>query len=138
MKQFKKAYTTVLLSNLTLERTIWPSAYELTGIGLDAITRTKIWENQWDFGHGTGHGVGYFLSVHEGPHSISKKGNVVFQEGMIVTNGFNLIIYDFYFVNFNKSHLIFFFSYKHPILFIKKIYFLYYIAFKYKYFFLSL
>ena len=87
-KQFKKAYNTVLLSNLTLERTIWPSAYELTGIGLDAIARTRIWQNQWDFGHGTGHGVGYFLSVHEGPHSISKKGSEVFKEGMIVTNGF--------------------------------------------------
>ncbi len=40
-----------------------------------------------DYGHGTGHGVGYCLNVHEGPHRLSKYSDVVFQPGMIVTNG---------------------------------------------------
>ena len=39
-----------------------------------------------DYAHGTGHGVGYFLNVHEGPHGISNKNKVNFQEGMIVSN----------------------------------------------------
>ena len=39
-----------------------------------------------NYAHGTGHGVGYFLNVHEGPHAISRKNNINFQEGMIVSN----------------------------------------------------
>ena len=39
-----------------------------------------------NYAHGTGHGVGYFLNVHEGPHAISKKNNIYFKEGMIVSN----------------------------------------------------
>ena len=42
-----------------------------------------------DYGHGTGHGVGYCLNVHEGPHRLSKYSDTVFQPGMIVTNGKN-------------------------------------------------
>ena len=40
-----------------------------------------------DYGHGTGHGVGYFMNVHEGPQSISLKNTVVLREGMIVSDG---------------------------------------------------
>ena len=39
-----------------------------------------------DYAHGTGHGVGYFLNVHEGPHAISKGNTVILQEGMVVSN----------------------------------------------------
>ena len=39
-----------------------------------------------DYAHGTGHGVGYFLNVHEGPHAISKNNKIKFQEGMVVSN----------------------------------------------------
>jgi len=40
-----------------------------------------------DYAHGTGHGVGHFLNVHEGPHGLSKYSKIPYQEGMVVTNG---------------------------------------------------
>ena len=57
---------------------------------LDAIARLPLWQAGLDFGHGTGHGVGYFLNVHEGPQSISHYGygrpNTEMKEGMITSN----------------------------------------------------
>ncbi len=55
---------------------------------LDALARAPLWEQGLDFGHGTGHGVGYFLNVHEGPQSISKAipdANMAMQPGMITS-----------------------------------------------------
>lgn len=62
----KIAYTLVLIGNLNLERVVWPSDKEVSGAHLDIIARNKLWQNGMDYGHGTGHGVGYFLNVHEG------------------------------------------------------------------------
>jgi Xaa-Pro aminopeptidase len=45
-----------------------------------------MWENKMDYGHGTGHGVGYFEEVHEGPCGISKHNQTEFEPGMIVSN----------------------------------------------------
>jgi Xaa-Pro aminopeptidase len=55
---------------------------------LDALARAPLWEHGMDYGHGTGHGVGYFLNVHEGPQSISKAipdANMAMQPGMITS-----------------------------------------------------
>jgi Xaa-Pro aminopeptidase len=58
-----------------------------TGSQLDPLARTPLWKLGLDFDHGTGHGVGSFLSVHEGPHRISKAPNdVALKPGMIVSN----------------------------------------------------
>ena len=57
-----------------------------TGSELDQIARAPLKKIGLDYSHGTGHGVGYFLNVHEGPQSISKFGSQKFEEGMIVSN----------------------------------------------------
>jgi Xaa-Pro aminopeptidase len=66
----KRDYTLVLKGTLALSRTRFPRG-TLSPM-LDAIARAPLWEHGLDYGHGTGHGVGYFLNVHEGPQSISK------------------------------------------------------------------
>lgn len=63
-------YTRVLKGTIALSRTRFPRG--TPGPMLDAIARAPLWEAGLDYGHGTGHGVGYFLNVHEGPQSISK------------------------------------------------------------------
>jgi len=55
---------------------------------LDALARAPLWEARLDYGHGTGHGVGYFLNVHEGPQSISKalpEATMAMEPGMITS-----------------------------------------------------
>ena len=57
---------------------------------MDTIARQPLWQDGLDFRHGTGHGVGAYLNVHEGPHGIGGRqaySQVPFQEGMVVTNG---------------------------------------------------
>jgi Xaa-Pro aminopeptidase len=66
----KRDYTLVLKGTLALSRTRFPRG--TPSPMLDAIARAPLWEHGLDYGHGTGHGVGYFLNVHEGPQSISK------------------------------------------------------------------
>ena len=56
------------------------------GRDIDAFARAPLWAAGQDFPHGTGHGVGHFLTVHEGPQSISPKSTTLFEEGMIVSN----------------------------------------------------
>ncbi len=53
---------------------------------IDAFARRALWAAGLDYGHGTGHGVGSFLSVHEGPQSISRNGMAALEPGMIVSN----------------------------------------------------
>lgn len=53
---------------------------------MDILARRYLWNKKLDFGHGTGHGVGFFLNVHEGPHGISKHRNLPFKPGYIVTD----------------------------------------------------
>jgi len=66
----RRDYTLVLKGTLSLSRTRFPRG-TLSPM-LDAIARAPLWAEKLDYGHGTGHGVGYFLNVHEGPQSISK------------------------------------------------------------------
>lgn len=46
---------------------IWPKKNNIAGSDLDVLARRHLWKKKLDYGHGTGHGVGYFLNVHEGP-----------------------------------------------------------------------
>lgn len=81
----KKAYTLVLKGHIALATLRFPNC--TTGSQIDAIARSSLWNNGMDYAHGTGHGVGHNLSVHEGPHRISKAySNTPLQPGMIVSN----------------------------------------------------
>jgi len=82
----KRDYTLVLKGTLALSRTRFPRG-TLSPM-LDAIARAPLWEHALDYGHGTGHGVGYFLNVHEGPQSISKvvpDAHMAMEPGMITS-----------------------------------------------------
>ena len=77
-------FTRVLKGNLSLNNTYF--TYNTTGMILDKIARRYLKKEKLDYDHGTGHGVGSYLSVHEGPISISKLSKTKFKEGMILTN----------------------------------------------------
>jgi Xaa-Pro aminopeptidase len=82
----KRDYTLVLKGTLALSRTRFPRG-TLSPM-LDAIARAPLWAHGLDYGHGTGHGVGYFLNVHEGPQSISKaipEPSMAMEPGMITS-----------------------------------------------------
>lgn len=82
----KRDYTLVLKGTIALSRTRFPRG-TLSPM-LDAIARAPLWEHGLDYGHGTGHGVGYFLNVHEGPQSISKaipEATMAMEPGMITS-----------------------------------------------------
>jgi Xaa-Pro aminopeptidase len=82
----RRDYTLVLKGTMALSRTRFPRG-TLSPM-LDAIARAPLWEHGLDYGHGTGHGVGYFLNVHEGPQSISKTipdVNMAMEPGMITS-----------------------------------------------------
>ena len=82
----KRDYTLVLKGTISLSRARFPLG-TLSPM-LDALARAPLWEHGMDYGHGTGHGVGYFLAVHEGPQSISKAipdANMAMQPGMITS-----------------------------------------------------
>ena len=68
--QMKKHFTIVLKAHIALASAIFP--YGTTGNDLDIIARSPLYKNDMNYGHGTGHGVGSCLNVHEGPHRISK------------------------------------------------------------------
>jgi len=77
-------YTIVLKSHIALASCYFPEG--TNGAALDAITRAPLWKHGKDYAHGTGHGVGYFLNVHEGPCSISSRnGNISLAEHMITS-----------------------------------------------------
>ncbi|TWI57360.1 Xaa-Pro aminopeptidase [Pseudomonas duriflava] len=84
----KRDYTRVLKGMIALSRARFPEG--IAAQMLDAIARAPIWEAGIDYGHGTGHGVGYFLNVHEGPQSISFYGqptpHSAMRDGMITSN----------------------------------------------------
>lgn len=84
--QQKADYTRVLRGTIALSRTVFPRG--TLGPMLDAIARAPLWEAGLDFGHGTGHGVGYYLCVHEGPQNISKaipEPTMAMEAGMITS-----------------------------------------------------
>lgn len=80
----KKDFTLTLKGHMDLMTTIFLQG--TTGFALDAICRRPLWQNKSDYKCGTGHGVGYFLGVHEGPQSISPRpGGAALEPGMVVT-----------------------------------------------------
>ena len=82
----QRDYTLVLKGTMQLSRAKFPRG--TLGPMLDALARAPLWEQGIEFGHGTGHGVGYFLAVHEGPQSISKTipdANMAMEPGMITS-----------------------------------------------------
>jgi Xaa-Pro aminopeptidase len=81
----KDRFTRVLKGHIALALARFPKG--TTGSQLDALARYSLWQAGLDYDHGTGHGVGSFLSVHEGPQRISKIPNrVALEPGMIVSN----------------------------------------------------
>jgi len=76
-------YTEVLKAHINCAMQKFPKG--TTGAQLDGITRSTLWHNDLDYGHGTGHGVGAFLNVHEGPNGISKRVNEGLGAGMITS-----------------------------------------------------
>lgn len=82
-QQFKDDYTLVLKSHISLANSIFP--LQTSGIALDALARSVMWQNGTDYQHGTGHGVGHFLNVHEGPQSLSTKVAYPIKEDMVLS-----------------------------------------------------
>lgn len=81
----KKHYTLVLKGHLALRHAVFPSTS--CGEHLDVLARQYLWQHGLDYSHGTGHGVGVYLCVHEGPQSIAPRSSgVPLQPGMLVSN----------------------------------------------------
>jgi len=80
----RDCYTRVLQGLIAISRARWPRG--IAGRDLDALARFHLWVAGQDFDHGTGHGVGAFLSVHEGPQRISRVSEVPLEPGMILSN----------------------------------------------------
>jgi len=81
----RRHFTLVLKGHIGLARSVFPVG--TTGSQLDVLARQSLWRNGLDYDHGTGHGVGSYLSVHEGPQRISKMPNkVALRPGMVISN----------------------------------------------------
>ena len=79
-----RAFTLVLKGMIAISRARWPEG--LAGRDLDALARIALWRAGLDYGHGTGHGVGAYLSVHEGPQNLSRRGEEPLKPGMIISD----------------------------------------------------
>ena len=81
----KEDYTLVLRGHIALASAVFPA--DTPGCRLDALAREPLWSHQRNFGHGTGHGVGWFLGVHEGPQDIRQNMNAAgFKAGMVTSD----------------------------------------------------
>jgi len=84
-QEMRERFTLVLQGHIALATVRFPKG--TTGSNLDALARYPLWQAGLDYDHGTGHGVGVFLGVHEGPQRISKAPNkIALEPGMIVSN----------------------------------------------------
>ena len=82
--EMRERFTLVLKGHIAIARAVFPDG--IAGAQLDPFARQALWAHGLDFDHGTGHGVGSYLSVHEGPARISKLGNTALKRGMILSN----------------------------------------------------
>jgi len=82
--EMRDRFTRVLKGHIAIARAVFPDG--TTGAQLDSLARQHLWAAGIDFDHGTGHGVGSYLSVHEGPARISKLGTAPLKRGMILSN----------------------------------------------------
>ena len=87
LEELKRNYTLVLKGNLSLERMVFPKN-TITGDQLDILARQYLWAYGLDYEHGTGHGIGSYLNVHEGPIGIGpvKVNDIKLAEGMLISN----------------------------------------------------
>jgi Xaa-Pro aminopeptidase len=82
--EMRERFTRVLKGHIAIACAVFPAG--TTGAQLDPLARQFLWRAGLDFDHGTGHGVGSYLSVHEGPARLSKLGTTALQRGMILSN----------------------------------------------------
>jgi Xaa-Pro aminopeptidase len=82
--EMRDRFTRVLKGHIAIARAVFPKG--TTGAQLDSFARQYLWRAGLDFDHGTGHGVGSYLSVHEGPARLSKLGTAPIERGMILSN----------------------------------------------------
>ncbi len=82
--EMRDRFTRVLQGHIAVANAVFPKG--TTGAQLDSFARRPLWDIGTDFDHGTGHGVGSYLSVHEGPQRISRLGNTRLQAGMVLSN----------------------------------------------------
>ena len=82
--EMRRNFTLVLKGHIAIARAVFPDG--TTGAQLDTLARQFLWRAGLDFDHGTGHGVGSYLSVHEGPARIAKLGSAPLKRGMILSN----------------------------------------------------
>jgi Xaa-Pro aminopeptidase len=82
--EMRDRFTRVLKGHVAIATAVFPE--NTSGAQLDPLARTALWQAGLDFDHGTGHGVGSYLSVHEGPARISKLGTTALRRGMILSN----------------------------------------------------
>ncbi|MEE9453754.1 MAG: aminopeptidase P family protein [Paracoccaceae bacterium] len=82
--EIKRANTLVLKGMIAITKARWPQ--KVRGGDLDAFARNALWQAGFDYEHGTGHGVGVYLGVHEGPQAISPKNTTELLSGMIISN----------------------------------------------------
>ena len=112
-KTIKKIFTNVLKGHIAVAET--NISKKTTGKLIDVNARKFLKKDGLDYNHGTGHGVGFFLNVHEGPQAISKSNSIKIQEGMILSNEpgyyekgkFGIRIENLVYVNKNKRKLSF-------------------------------
>ena len=83
-REMRDRFTRVLRGHIAIARAVFPQG--VSGAQLDSFARQFLWQAGLDFDHGTGHGVGSFLSVHEGPQRIAKTGTTPLVPGMILSN----------------------------------------------------
>ncbi len=83
-EEMRDRFTRVLKGHIAIATAVFPE--NTSGAQLDPLARVALWQAGLDFDHGTGHGVGSYLSVHEGPARISKLGTVALRRGMIQSN----------------------------------------------------
>ncbi len=82
--EMRDRFTRVLQGHIAIARAVFPKG--TTGAQIDSFARKPLWEAGLDFDHGTGHGIGSYLSVHEGPQRIAKTGTTPLEIGMMLSN----------------------------------------------------
>jgi Xaa-Pro aminopeptidase len=82
--EMRDRFTRVLKGHIAIARAMFPKG--ANGAQIDSFARQALWEAGLDYDHGTGHGVGAYLSVHEGPQNISRRGSCPLEPGMIISN----------------------------------------------------
>lgn len=83
--EMRQQFTRVLQGHIAIDRVRFPKG--TAGIQLDVLARLPLWQAGFNYDHGTGHGVGHFLSVHEGPQRIASKGSLTpLEPGMVLSN----------------------------------------------------